>query len=57
MENFEVKEGDETSECRFYSLLSSVSLLVIFYPASYASSVTFGYSLVSPIRIKCLFLI
>ena len=24
MEDFEVKEGDETSECRFYSLLSSV---------------------------------
>ena len=28
MEDFEVKEGDETSECRFYSLLSTVSLLV-----------------------------
>ena len=43
MEDFEVKEGDETSECRFYSLLSTVSLLVIVYPASYASSVYFGY--------------
>ena len=29
MEDFEVKEVNETSECRFYSLLSSVSLLVI----------------------------
>ena len=55
MEDFEVKEGDEISECRFYSLLSSVSLLVIVYLASYASSVSIGYSLVSPIRIKCLF--
>ena len=54
MEDFEVKEGDETSECRFYSLLSTVSLLVIVYPASYALSVSYGYSLVSPIRIKCL---
>ena len=35
MEDFEVKEGDETSKCRFYSLLSTVSLLVIVYPASY----------------------
>ena len=57
MEDFEVKEGDETSECRFYSLLSTVSLLVIVYPASYASSVSIGYSLLlsSLIRIKCLF--
>ena len=47
MEDFEVKEGDETSECRFYSLLSTVSLLVIVYPASYASSVSIGYSLTS----------
>ena len=54
MEDFEVKEGDDISECRFYSLLSSVSLLVIVYPASYASSFTFGYGLVSPIRIKCI---
>ena len=52
MEDFEVKEGDETSERRFYSLLSSVSLLVIVYPASYASSVSYGYSLVSSIRIN-----
>ena len=50
MEDFEVKEGDETSKCRFYSLLSTISLLVIVYPASYASIVYFGYS---PIRIKC----
>ena len=42
MEDFEVKEGNETSECRFYSLLSTVSHLVIVYPASYASSVYFG---------------
>ena len=55
MEDFEVKEGDETIECRFYSLLSTVSLLVIVYPASYASSVFIGYSLDSPNRIKCLF--
>ena len=55
MEYFEVKEGDETSECRFYCLLSSVSLLVIVYPASYISSVSIGYSLASPIRIKCPF--
>ena len=55
MEDFEVKEGDETSKCRFYSLLSTVSLLVIVYPASYTSSVSIGYSLASPIRIKCLF--
>ena len=55
MEDFEVKDGDETSECRFYSLLSTVSLLVIVYPASYTSSVSIGYSLVSPIRINCLF--
>ena len=54
MEDFEVKEGDETSECRFNSLLSSVSLLVIVYPAYYASSVSIGYSLAIPIRIKCL---
>ena len=54
MEDFEVKEGDEISECRFYSLLSSVSLLVIVYLASYASSVSIGYSLASPIHIKCL---
>ena len=54
MDDFEVKEGDETSECRFYSLLSSVSLLV-----SLSSLIRFkrlfwieqGYS---PIRIKCL---
>ena len=55
MEDFEVKKGDETSECRFYSLLSTVSILVIVYPASYASSVSIGYSLASLIRIKCLF--
>ena len=55
MEDFEVKEGDEISDCRFYSLLSTVSLLVIVYPALYASSVAFGYSLSSLIRIKCLF--
>ena len=54
MEYFEVKEGDETSECRFYSLLSTVSFLVIVYPASNASSVSIGYSLASPICIKCL---
>ena len=55
MEDFEVKEGDEISQCRFYSLLSSVSLLVIVYPASYASSVSIGYSLASPLSIKCVF--
>ena len=55
MEYFEVKEGDETSECRFNSLLSTVSLLVIVYPTSYTSSVSIGYSLASPIRIKCPF--
>ena len=55
MEDFEVEEGDETSECRFYSLLSSVSLLVIVYLALYALSVSYEYSLVSPICIRCLF--
>ena len=44
MEDFEVKEGDETSKCRFYSLLNSVSILVIVYPASYASGVSIGYT-------------
>ena len=40
MEDFEVKEGDETSECRFYILLFSIA---------------FGYSLPSLIRIKRLY--
>ena len=42
MEDFEVKEGDETSKCRFYSLLSTVGI-------------AFGYSLSSLIHIKRLY--
>ena len=45
MEDFEDKEGDETSECRFYSLLS---ILTVY-------SIAFGYSISSLIRIKRLF--